>query len=96
MKEIFVGAVFLGGEVIPNEALDGLVERADRLLARRIRHDRTKDLEAIHEVALAFLDVAALDRKPKQAVTIHIFRVDAERHGIDAAHRVDLVTADLF
>src|SRR5262249_52021994 len=52
MKEIFVGAIFLGGEVVPDETLYRLIERAHRLFTRRIRHDRTENLEAVHEVAL--------------------------------------------
>src|SRR5262249_44180252 len=95
MKEIFVGAIFLGGEVVPDETLYRLIERAHRLFTRRIRHDRTENLEAVHEVALTFLDVAPFDRKPKQAVGIRTPCVDAERHGINAAHSIDLITSDL-
>ncbi len=96
MKEIFVRAIFLCGEVVPNETLYRLVESAHRLFTRRIRHNRRETLEAVHEVALTFFDVASFDRKTTQPVGIRILCIDAERHGINTAHSVDLITPDFF
>jgi hypothetical protein len=96
MKDVFVDAIRLGGEVVPHEALDGMIERLDRRLLVRVSHDRVKHLEPEDEEFLLFGGVAALHGKPEEAARIGAVEVDAERNGVRSTDREHLIAAGLL
>jgi hypothetical protein len=90
---VLVVAAGLGGEVVPDEALHGVLPgRATRIPAR-VRHHRAEHLEARHDVALVLLRVEALDGEAQQPLARPRVRHDAEGHGVDASHREHLIPA---
>ncbi len=58
-------------------------------------HDGREDLEAEGEEALVLSLVDAFDAKAKQAFSVCVLEVDAERDGVGAGHGEHLVAIGL-
>ena len=89
MKPVRVGVGGLGGEVVPDEALDRMIPGAHHHVLGRHRNHRPEHLEAVHEVLLAGRRIDALDREAQEPGGIRAGRFDGERDRVDAADRVD-------
>ena len=92
VEEIVVLVARLGGEVVPDEGLYGVIVRAHREVRPGIGYDLAEDLEAVHVVLLVLLFVAALDGEAQQPLGVGFAGVDAEGNRVHAAHGVDGVT----
>ena len=94
VEEVLVRVSGLGGEVVPDEALHGVIARADHEVGRRLGEDRREDLEPVHVVPLVLRRVAALDGEAEQPLRVLGRGVDRERHRVGPRHRGDLVSTD--
>jgi hypothetical protein len=96
VEGVFVVAVGLGGEVVPDKALHRVLPgRATRLRAR-VGDYRAEHLESRHEVALVLFGIEALHGEAQQPLARRRARDDAEGHGVDSGHGEDLVSIRLF
>ena len=93
MEPIGVRPPGLAREVVPDEALDRMLERGDDRRRVRRGHHAREDLEPGHEVALVLGRVDPLDGEAEQAGPGCRVRVDAEGDRVRARDREDADSA---
>src|SRR5262249_1372329 len=86
MKDVLVLVARLCGEVIPEEALHGMIVRADDRFVVRLRNEASEHLEAGHGVRFVLGWIDTLHLEPEEPFLAFGGCVDAEGHGVRARH----------
>src|SRR5215472_2363113 len=93
IEDVLVLAVRLGSEIIPYEALHGMVPRADVHIRYRMRDDRTKDLKSGHDIPLLLLRIRALHCESQQTRLRFCVSYNREGYGVRSANSKCLESA---
>ena len=89
VEPVLVDVAGFRGEVVPDEALDRVVERAHAGALVRVGDHRLEDLEPRHVEGLVLGGVDPLDREAEEAVPGRIAGGDRERHRVHAGDGED-------
>jgi hypothetical protein len=92
---VFVLAIRLGREVVPQKTLHRMLGGAHLQMGRGLGNDRFEHLEPRHGEPFVQRGVEALHRKAEEALLRGGRRLDAERNGVHSRDRKHPETADL-